>query len=101
MGESKDKVMSSSYLIRRFAPYFKPYKGILIFDLICASFTTVSDIVLPLLIRYISNVVATDIAAFTADLIVKIVGIYLCLRAVDVVANYYMQNTGHVMGAKI
>lgn len=93
--------MSSRYLIGRFVPYFKPYLAILIFDLVCASFTTVSDIVLPLLIRYISNVVASDFASFTSGLIIRIAMIYVVLRGVDVVANYYMQNTGHVMGAKI
>lgn len=102
MTESGDnKIMSSRYLIGRFVPYFKPYLAILIFDLVCASFTTVSDIVLPLLIRYISNVVASDFASFTSGLIIRIAMIYVVLRGVDVVANYYMQNTGHVMGAKI
>ena len=102
MTESGDnKIVSSRYLIGRFVPYFKPYLAILIFDLVCASFTTVSDIVLPLLIRYISNVVASDFASFTSGLIIRIAMIYVVLRGVDVVANYYMQNTGHVMGAKI
>ncbi len=40
MGESKDKVNLATH--SQVCTIFKPYKGILIFDLICASFTTVS-----------------------------------------------------------
>lgn len=96
-----NKQMSSNYLIKRFVPYFKPYAWIMVFDLFCASFTTVSDIVLPLIIRRISNIVANDFAGFTVAFIIKIVALYAVLRVVDVLANYFMQNTGHVMGARI
>lgn len=98
---TKDKQMSSKYLIKRFVPYFKPYIWIMVFDLFCASFTTVSDIVLPLIIRRISNIVATDFTSFTSSFIIKVVLVYAVLRVIDVMANYFMQNTGHVMGARI
>lgn len=98
MQEAKIK---QSYLIKRFYPYFKPYRKILIFDLLCAAFTSVCDLVLPLIIRFITDTVNLDPANLTINLVVKITALYMLLRMVDVLANYYMQNTGHVMGANI
>ena len=82
-------------------PYFKPYLGIFVFDLVCAGFTSVCDLVLPVIIRYITNTVSYHPADLTMNLVIRITLLYLILRIIDVVANYYMQNTGHVMGAMI
>ncbi|MCC8168962.1 MAG: ABC transporter ATP-binding protein/permease [Oscillospiraceae bacterium] len=97
----KEQPMKMGYLIKRFVPYFKKYKGILILDLICASFTTVCELVFPMLIRYITNMGINDIASLTIGLILKIGVFYLILRIIDAAANLYMADTGHIMGAKI
>lgn len=89
------------YLLRRFYPYFKPYRRILAFDLMCAAFTTLCDLILPMIVKTITNLAVSDLQGLTIELIVKVTALYLGLRVVDVFANYYMQNTGHVMGAKI
>ena len=41
--------------LRRFLPYLLKYKRILIFDLFCAALTTICDIVLPSIMRYLTN----------------------------------------------
>lgn len=92
---------STIYLIKRFYPYFRNYKGVLIFDLFCATFTTICDIVLPQIIKFITNTVMMDSESLTVEIVVKLTSLYLILRIIDVFANYYMQNTGHIMGAKI
>lgn len=93
--------MKMTYLISRFLPYFKKYKGILIFDLICASFTTICELVFPMLVRYMTRLGTHDIALLTIPLILKIGTLYFVLRIIDTAANFYMANTGHVMGARI
>ena len=97
----KKPKMKMTYLLKRFLPYFSKYKGILVFDLVCASLTTVCELVFPMLIRYLTNIGTTDITLLTASLIIKIGLLYLTLRVVDTAANFYMANTGHVMGARI
>ena len=93
--------MSTKYLLKRFYPYFKPYLHILLFDLFCASLTSVCDLVLPLIVRFITNTVTTSPADLTVELIVRLTLLYIALRIIDVAANYYMQNRGHIMGANI
>ena len=93
--------MSTKYLLKRFYPYFKPYMHILLFDLFCASLTSVCDLVLPLIVRFITNTITTSPSDLTVDLIVRLTLLYIALRIIDVSANYYMQNRGHIMGARI
>lgn len=95
------KGMKTSYLIRRFAPYFKKYRWILVLDLFCAALTTVCELVLPLIIRYITDLGMNDLQALTLQTILSLGGLYLALRIVDMGANYFMANVGHMMGAKI
>ena len=93
--------MSTKYLLKRFYPYFKPYMHILLFDLFCASLTSVCDLVLPLIVRFITNTITTSPSDLTVELIVRLTLLYIALRIIDVSANYYMQNRGHIMGARI
>ena len=93
--------MSTKYLLKRFFPYFRPYLHILVFDLICASLTSVCELVLPVMVRFITNTVTADASALTIEMVVRITLLYLAPKVIDVLANYYMQNIGHVMGARI
>ncbi len=93
--------MKTRYLIGRFVPYFKKYKWVLFFDLFCAALTTVCELAFPMLVRFITNMGINNLAGLTAGVILKVGLIYLILRVVDSAANFYMADTGHVMGAKI
>ena len=97
----EQKQMPTKYLLKRFYPYFKPYWHILVFDLFCASLTSVCDLVLPVIVRFITNTVTTSPSDLTVSLVVRITLLYIVLRIIDVAANYYMQNRGHIMGAQI
>lgn len=93
--------MKTGKLIKRFYPYFKKYKKILAADLLCASLTTVCEIVLPLIVRKITNTAIENFALLTASLVLKCGALYVLLRIIDALANYYMAHTGHIMGAMI
>ena len=88
-------------LLRRFLPYLLRYKGILVFDLACAGLTTLCELVLPLMLRAITNRAAQDLSSLTLAFILQVGAVYFVLRVIDAAANYFMQNTGHVMGAHI
>ena len=92
---------STKELIGQILPYFNPYKKTLIFDLICASLTTVCEIVLPMIIRKITNTALEDVALLTVRMVLNLGLLYFVLRVIDCFANYYMANIGHVMGTRI
>lgn len=93
--------ISTFHLIKRFAPYFKKYKGVLFLDLFCAALTTVCELVFPLIVRYITDMGMNHLESLTLQIILALGGFYLILRLIDAAANYYMASVGHVMGAKI
>ena len=93
--------MKTRILLRRFLPYYRKYRWIMLMDLLCAALTTVCELVLPLILRYITHVGMNDLQALTLRMIATIGGVYLALRIVDGMASFYMAYTGHVMGAAI
>lgn len=95
------KKYTTSELIKRFLPYFRPYYKTLFTDLFCAALTTICEIILPLIIRQITNTALQDVALLTTKMIAELGFLYFILRIIDCLANYYMADVGHVMGAKI
>ncbi|WP_242491896.1 ABC transporter ATP-binding protein [Miniphocaeibacter massiliensis] len=95
------KIHSNMSLLQRFVPYFTKYKFVLFFDLFCASMTTVSEMALPLILRFLTNTGMNDIGSLTINTIIKLGVLFLVLKIIDVLSSYYMQKTGHIMGAKI
>ena len=70
-------------LLKRFAPYLWKYKGVLVLDLMCASLTTVCDLVLPLIMRYITSVGLSDATSLSLIMILKLGLLYLVLRVIE------------------
>lgn len=92
------KEYSMKELMQRFLPYYGKYKHILILDLICAGLTSICELVLPMIMRNLTNLATTDLAALTAGYVLKLGTLYLGLRILDGAANFYMAGMGHIMG---
>ena len=99
--QQKEKTYTNQELLKRFVPYFTRYKSILIMDLFCAALTTLCELVLPLIMRYITNEGISNLAALSVGIIVRMGTLYLVLRVIECAAGYYMADMGHVMGACI
>lgn len=97
----KERNYESKDLLTRFLPYFKNYKFVLFMDLFCAALTTLCELVLPLIMRYITNEGISNLAALSVETIVRLGFLYLILRVIECAAGYYMADMGHVMGAAI
>ena len=81
-------------------PYFKKYKFILMFDLFCAALTTLTDMVLPMILRRLTNA-GLGTYTLTREMIFRMAGLLLIMKVIDLFAGFYMTKTGHIMGAKI
>lgn len=97
----EDREYETRVLLKRFMPYYKKHWRVIVTDLFCAGLTTICELVLPMIIRYITNTGMRDLASLTAAVIGKLGLLYLVLRIIDCLANYYMADMGHVMGARI
>ena len=97
----KNDKKSNGKLIRRFLPYYKKHLPTMIFDLFCAALTTLCELVLPMIVREITGRETDDIESLTIPLILHCGIIYIILRGIDTVANYFMASVGHIMGTRI
>ena len=88
-------------VIKSFVKYFKPYIGILLLDLFFACLSTVCELVLPMIVRHITNVASLGDGGLLLNTVLKLGLLYLFLRLVDTYACYYMSYQGHVMGLKV
>jgi ATP-binding cassette subfamily B protein len=91
-------IMKTSTLLKRFIPYYGKYKHILILDLICAGLTSICELVLPMIMRSLTNMATTNLAALTVEYVLRLGLLYVGLRILDGAANFYMAGMGHVMG---
>lgn len=86
-------------MLKRFIPYYKSYKKILTIDLISAALTTVSQLILPLLLSYLTD--WAQLGLLDVSRVVKVAIVYVATKFIEVVSRFIMQSFGHIMGAKI
>ena len=70
--EKQQNSMATPALLRRFWPYMARYKGILCFELFCAALTSVCELVLPLIMRSITNMGVNDLSSLTVSYILRV-----------------------------
>lgn len=97
----KTKKVQNKKLLKTFLPYFKKYRLTVFFDLFCAALTTVCELVLPMIVRQITDLATDNLALLTTKFILRCTLLYIVLRIIDTAANYYMASVGHIMGSKI
>lgn len=97
--QKNKREFSNKYLLKRFIPYYKPYKKILTIDLISAALTTVSQLILPLLLSYLTD--WAQLGLLDVGRVVKVAIVYIATKFIEVVSRFIMQSFGHIMGAKI
>lgn len=89
--------MKTSYIIKRLMPYLAKYRTLIIFDILCALFIAASNVVAPMIVRYLSN----GAEQLTIGLIAGTTAIYIAIVAVTAAANFYMVHMGNVFGARV
>lgn len=97
--QKNKREFSNKYLLKRFIPYYKSYKKILTIDLISAALTTVSQLILPLLLSYLTD--WAQLGLLDVSRVVKVAIVYVATKFIEVVSRFIMQSFGHIMGAKI
>ena len=61
-----------SQYLRRFLPYYRKYLGMFLLDTLCAALTTSGDLVLPMLVRFLTQTGMQDRSALTVQLVLRI-----------------------------
>ncbi len=87
--------------IKRFIPYYKPYKKVFFLDLLCATIFSVIDLVFPQLIRLLNTDAFTGTGSAVVTELVKMGLLLLVLYVIRAACRYYVTYQGHMMGARM
>ena len=99
--EKSGTLQKNKTLISRFFPYLKKHLGTELIVLACAATSAACEIILPLIVRKITDEGVENPAGITVKLIVTIAAAYIALRGLDSFASFCQSYWGHKMGTKI
>ncbi len=87
--------------LRLMISYYKPYRKIFWADMFFATLSAGVALVIPLVVRYVTNTLIYMEPSRIRGQLVYIALFLLALLAVDLYSRFFIGNYGHVMGAKI
>ena len=87
---------------RKFVSYYRPHLPVLVTDLFCAALVAATALALPLCANYVTRtLLAAPDAPDILGRIYTMGAVMLAILAVQVVAIFFVDYQGHVMGARI
>ncbi len=88
--------------VTKFLSYYKPYRRLLLADLLCAIVISAAALLLPVCANFVAkNLLATEGAPRALHRIYSLGGAMLALVAVQTLCTLFVDYQGHVMGAKM
>ncbi len=85
--------------IRKFIRYYKPYKKIFYFDLLCAAIISAVDLAYPQILRSLTSSLFTMDGPAILRQLPLVATLLLAAYILQALATYYVTYKGHVMGA--
>ena len=93
--------MSGLFIFQKFIQYYKPYKKVFIFDLICAAFISLVDLAYPQILRSLTKTLFLKDASTILKTLPVIGGILFICYVFQAFCKYYVSCQGHIMGAQM
>ncbi len=87
--------------LKKFIPYYAPYKGVFFLDLICAALISFVDLAFPQILRTLTKTLFTENAEKILQALLPIAVILLVMYLIQAACKYYVTDQGHVMGARM
>lgn len=87
--------------LKKMASFYKPYMGTFFLDMFFAFIASGIALVIPLTVRSITSALSKGDKNMNTEKIYIIGAVLVVLVIIQMFANFYISNFGHVMGAKI
>lgn len=88
-------------LIKKFIPYYKPYIGVFLLDLLCASIMSAIDLAFPQFMRILRATLYLEAPEVILKRIGLVAALLIVMYAVRSLCKYYVSYQGHMMGARM
>ena len=86
---------------KKFLSYYKPYRVLLVQDLICAGIVSLVSLAYPKLVSIVTGEAIETAGKVDFKLLGIIAGVFLAIVLVEYLCNFFITYQGHVMGAKM
>ncbi len=88
-------------LIKKFIPYYKPYIGVFLLDLLCASILSLIDLAFPQFLRILRTTLFLEEPKVILGRLGVIALLLLVMYTVRSFCRWYVTYQGHMMGARM
>ena len=91
--------VSAASVFRKFAGYYKPYLGLFLFDLVCATVLACVDLAFPQFLNFFTRDFFLRPASEVIGSLGWILALFVALYLVRTACQYFITSWGHIMGA--
>ena len=88
-------------LIKEFIPYYKPYIGVFLLDLLCATVLSLIDLAFPQFLRILRSTLFLKSPEEILSKLGIIAVALIILYVIRALCRWYVSYQGHMMGAKM
>ncbi len=88
-------------LIKKFIPYYKPYIGVFLLDLLCASILSIIDLAFPQFLRILRSTLFLEAPEVILKRLGFIAAALILMYAIRSLCRWYVTYQGHMMGARM
>ncbi len=88
-------------LIKKFIPYYKPYVGVFLLDLLCATVLSVIDLAFPQFLRILRQTLFLEAPEVILGRLGIIAVLLILMYVVRYFCRWYVTYQGHMMGARM
>lgn len=89
------------HTLKKFIPYYSPYKAVFVLDLICAAMISLIDLAYPQILRTMTKTVFDGKSSAILQVLLPIGVAMLIMYIVQALCKYYVSYQGHMMGANM
>ena len=89
------------HTLKKFIPYYSPYKAVFVLDLICAAMISLIDLAYPQILRTMTKKVFAGKSSAILQVLLPIGVAMLIMYIVQALCKYYVSYQGHMMGANM
>ena len=89
------------HTLKKFIPYYSPYKAVFVLDLICAAMISLIDLAYPQILRTMTKTVFAGKSSAILQVLLPIGAAMLIMYIVQALCKYYVSYQGHMMGANM
>lgn len=99
--EKRKKEGKKVHILKKFIPYYSPYKVVFFLDLICAAVISLIDLAYPQILRTMTKTIFAGSSSVILKALLPIGLAMLVMYIIQGLCKYYVSYQGHMMGANM